>query len=56
MVRVAAFFAPEDIEKVDYVIEYMGKTEYKTRENNYIMKIIGMHLWVNGGKNGGPAQ
>ncbi len=46
----------EDIDKDDYVIEYMGKIEYKRRENNYIMKINGMNLWINGDTNGGPAQ
>jgi palmitoyltransferase ZDHHC9/14/18 len=49
-------FAMEDIEKDDYVIEYMGKIEYKKRENNSVMKINGMNLWINGDKNGGPAQ
>jgi SET domain-containing protein len=49
-------FAMEDIEKDDYVIEYMGKFEYKRRENNNAMKINGMNLWINGNKNGGPAQ
>jgi histone-lysine N-methyltransferase ASH1L len=38
------------------VIEYMGKIECKRRENNYIIKINGMNLWINGDKNGGPAQ
>jgi SET domain-containing protein len=46
----------EDIGKDDYVIEYLGKIEYKRRENNYIMKINGMNLWINGNENGGPAQ
>jgi hypothetical protein len=46
----------EDIEKHDYVIEYAGKIEYKRRENNYVMKINGMNLWVNGDKTGGLAQ
>jgi hypothetical protein len=40
-------FAMEDIEKDDYVIEYVGKIEYKRRENNYVMKINGMNLWIN---------
>jgi SET domain-containing protein len=44
-------FAMEDIEKYDYVIEYVGKNEYKRRENNYIMNINGMNLWINGDKN-----
>jgi SET domain-containing protein len=56
MVRGCSLFAMEDIEKDDYVIEYMGKIEFKRRENNYIMKINGMNLWINGDKNGGPAQ
>jgi SET domain-containing protein len=56
MVKVTPFFAMEDIEKDDYVIEYMGKIEYKCREKNYLMKINGMNLWINGDKNGEPAQ
>jgi hypothetical protein len=32
------------------------KIEYKRRENSYMMKINGMNLWINGDKNGGPAQ
>ncbi len=44
----------EDIDKGDYVIEYMGRIEYKRRENNYMMKINGIYLWINGNKNGGP--
>ncbi len=27
----------EDIEKDEYVIEYIGKIEYQRRENNYLM-------------------
>ncbi len=54
MVRVAAFFAMEDIDKDDYVIKYVGRIEYKRRENNYMMKINGINLWINGNKNGGP--
>jgi SET domain-containing protein len=46
----------KDIEKDDYVIEYMGKVEYKRRENIYLLKISSMNLWINGNKNGGPAQ
>jgi SET domain-containing protein len=46
----------EDIDKDDYVIEYVGKIEYKRRENNYTMKINRMIFWINGDKNGGPAQ
>jgi SET domain-containing protein len=49
-------FSMEDIEKDDYVIEYVGKIEYKSREINYVMKINGMNLWINGDNNGGPAQ
>ncbi len=52
MVRVAAFFAMEDIEKDDYVVEYVGKIEYKIRENIYLMKINGMNLWINWDRNG----
>jgi len=29
----SGLFAMEDIEKDDYVIEYVGKIEYKRREN-----------------------
>jgi hypothetical protein len=39
-----------NIEKDEYIIEYMGKTEYKRRENNYVMKINGINLWINGTK------
>ena len=56
MVRVAAFLQMEDIEKDDYVIEIMGIIEYNRRETNYTMKMNGMNLWINGNKNGGPAQ
>ncbi len=41
----------EDIDKDDYVIEYVGKIEHKRRENSYMMKINGMNLWINGNKN-----
>jgi hypothetical protein len=34
----------EDIDKDDYVIEYMGKIEYKRRENDNMKKINGMNL------------
>jgi hypothetical protein len=44
MAGVAAFSVMEDIEKDDYVIEYVGKIEYKRWENNYVMKINGMNL------------
>jgi palmitoyltransferase ZDHHC9/14/18 len=52
----SGLIAMEGVEKDDYVIEYVGKIEYKRRENNYVMKINGMNLWINGDKNGGPAQ
>ncbi len=48
----SGLFVMEDIDKDDYVIEYVGKIEYKRRENNYMMKINGMNLWINGDKNG----
>ncbi len=51
----SGLLAMEDINKDDYVIEYVGKIEYKRRENNYIMKINGMNLWINRDRNGGPA-
>ncbi len=34
----------------------MGKIEYKRRENNFVMKINGMNLWINRDKTGGTAQ
>jgi SET domain-containing protein len=43
----SGLFAMEDIEKDEYVIEYVGKQK---RENNYVMKINGMNLWINGNK------
>jgi hypothetical protein len=46
----SSLFAMENIEKDDYVIEYVGKIEYKRREINYIMKINRMNLWINGYK------
>jgi hypothetical protein len=46
----------EDIEKDKYAIEYVGKIEYKRTENNYVMKINGMNLWINKNKRGGPAK
>jgi SET domain-containing protein len=49
-------FAMEDIEKDEYVIEYVGKIEYQRTENNYVVKINGMNLWITGNKNGGPAK
>ncbi len=52
----SGLFAIDYIEKDDYVIEYTGKIEYKRMEENYVMKINGMNLWINGDKNGGPAQ
>ncbi len=45
----------EDIDTDDYVIEYVGRIEYKRRENNYMMKINEINLWINGNINGGPA-
>jgi hypothetical protein len=45
----------EGIDKDDYVIAYMGRIEYKRRENNYMIKIKGINLWTNGINNGGPA-
>ncbi len=54
--KSSSLFALEDIEKDDYVIEYVGKIECKRRENNYVMKINRKNLWINGDKNGGPAQ
>ncbi len=50
MVRVVAFFAMEDIDKDDYVIEYMGRIECKRRKNNFMMKINRINLWINGNK------
>jgi hypothetical protein len=44
----SSLFAMEDIEKDDYIIEYVGEIEYKRRENMYLMKINGMNLWING--------
>ncbi len=49
-------FAMEDTEKDEYAIEYVGQNEYKRRENNYVIMINGMILWINGNKNGGPAK
>ncbi len=45
----SGLFAMEDIDKDDYVTEYMGKIEYKRRENIYLMKINGINLWINRG-------
>jgi SET domain-containing protein len=52
----SGLFAMEDIDKDDNVIEYVGKIEYKRRENNYMIKINGMNLQINWDKNGGLAQ
>ncbi len=52
----SGLFAIEDVEKDDYVIEYVGKIEYKKRGNIYLMKINGINLWINGDKIGGPTQ
>ncbi len=43
-VKGSGLFAMEDIDKDDYVIEYMGKIEYKRRENDNMKKINGMNL------------
>ncbi len=56
MVRVGAYLQWRIFTKDEYVIEYMGKIEYQRIENNYVMKINGMNLWIIGNKNGGPAQ
>jgi hypothetical protein len=40
----SGLFAMEDVDKDDFVIEYMGRIEYKRRENNYMMKNSGMNL------------
>ncbi len=53
--KSSGLFAMEDIDKDDYAIEYVRSIEYKRRENNYMMKINGINLWINGNKNGGPA-
>ncbi len=52
----SGLFALGDIEKDDYANEYLGEIEYKRWENNYVMKINGINLWINGDKNSGPAQ
>ncbi len=52
----SGLFAMEDIEEDEYVTEYMGKIEQKRTENNNVMKINRMNLWINRNKNGGPAQ
>ncbi len=44
----SGLFAMEDIATDDSIIEYMGKIKYKRRENNYVMKINGLNLWING--------
>ena len=50
----SSLFTMEDIEKNNYVIEYVKKIEYNRKENNYVKKITGMNMWINGDKNGGP--
>jgi SET domain-containing protein len=40
----SGLFAMEDIEKDEFVIEYVGKIEYKRMENNYVMKINRMNF------------
>jgi hypothetical protein len=52
----SGLFAMEDIDKDDHVIVYVRKIEHKRRKNNYMMKINGMNLRINGNKNSGPAQ
>jgi SET domain-containing protein len=42
--RGSGLFAMEDIDKGGYVIKYMGKIEYKRKENNYMMKINRINL------------
>ncbi len=46
----------EDIEKDEYVIEYVGKIKYKRMERNDVMKIDRINLWINGSENGGLPQ
>jgi SET domain-containing protein len=48
----SGLFAMEDIEKDEYVIEYVGKIEYKRTENNYVLEINGINLWINRNKIG----
>ncbi len=55
MVRETTFLQWRILKKMT-VIEYVVKIEYKRRDNDYIMKIDGMNLWINGNKNGGPVQ
>jgi hypothetical protein len=43
-------FADEDIQKGEYVIEYIGKIVNKDPENEYRMKFKDFHLWVDGSK------
>jgi hypothetical protein len=53
MVRVVACLQWRILTKMT-VTEYLGKIKYKRRENNYMMKINRMNLWINGNKNSGP--
>jgi hypothetical protein len=46
----SSLFAFEDIDKDDYVLKYVGKIEYRRRENNYMMKIDRMNLLINRNK------
>ncbi len=43
-------FADEDIQKGEYVIEYVGKIVYKDPDNKYGMKYKDFDLWVDGSK------
>jgi SET domain-containing protein len=52
----SSLFVVEEIEKYEYVMEYLGKIEYNRTENNYVMKIDRMNLWINGNKYSGLAQ
>jgi hypothetical protein len=44
--RGDGLFAMEDIEKGNFIIEYMGKIVYKEQNSEYGMKINGMDLWI----------
>ncbi len=43
----SGLFAMDNIDNDDYVIEYVGRIEYKRREDNCMMKINGINLWIN---------
>jgi hypothetical protein len=49
-------FADEDIQKGEYVIEYIGKIVNKDPENEYGMKYKDFHLWVDGSKKNALAK